>query len=97
MYYILVSLAYGPQHGYGIRTHLLGLTEGVVDLPTGTLYPAIRSLVTSGYVAGVVDGEQTIYTLTATGEQQLGTETTGRIRQVADGEQAIAFLLGRRS
>ena len=40
-----------PLHGYAIMEALLERSGGELDLPTGTLYPALRRLERAGYLA----------------------------------------------
>lgn len=41
---ILAVVEDGPMHGYGIAEALNKRSGGLVDLPTGTVYPALRRL-----------------------------------------------------
>ena len=41
---VLLSLADGPQHGYGIKLDIEARTQGEVSLGSGTLYQAIQRL-----------------------------------------------------
>jgi PadR family transcriptional regulator PadR len=72
---ILATLERGPLHGYGVMEALLARSGGVLDLPTGTLYPALRRLERAGYVKGewsTVGGrERRTYKLTAAGRRSL--------------------------
>jgi len=43
-YFILLSLAPGPSHGYAIMKDVLMLSQGRVVLSTGTLYGALKRL-----------------------------------------------------
>lgn len=47
---ILLSLARGPQHGYGIKLNIEERTEGEMRLGSGTLYQAIQRLERSGLI-----------------------------------------------
>ena len=75
---LLATLEGGPQHGYAVIDSLRRSTEGRLDLPTGTIYPALRRLEVAGLIAGswsVVDGRRRReYRLTAAGGRML----TGR-------------------
>ena len=46
---ILAAVEAGPLHGYAITEALLTRTGGEVDVPTGTLYPALRRLERTPY------------------------------------------------
>jgi DNA-binding PadR family transcriptional regulator len=50
-YLVLVTLADGPRHGYGIVRSVGDLSDGVVRLGPGTLYGLLDRLCDAGYVA----------------------------------------------
>lgn len=72
---ILAVLEAGPRHGYAIIEALQASSGGALDLPTGTVYPALRRLERSGWLAGswsTVGGRQRrTYTLTRAGRHAL--------------------------
>jgi PadR family transcriptional regulator, regulatory protein PadR len=72
---LLAALESGPRHGYAIIDALRQGTGGRLDLPTGTIYPALRRLEQSGLVSGswsVVAGRRRrSYRLTAAGRRAL--------------------------
>jgi DNA-binding PadR family transcriptional regulator len=47
---ILLCLAEEERHGYAISKAVEGLTDGVVRLTPGTLYPLIRQLLVDGWI-----------------------------------------------
>lgn len=47
---ILATLEPGPLHGYAIIEALAVRSGGALDLPTGTVYPALRRLESAGYL-----------------------------------------------
>lgn len=49
-FYILLSLAIVPKHGYAIMKEVEGLSEGQVVLATGTLYSALRRMLGEGWI-----------------------------------------------
>jgi PadR family transcriptional regulator PadR len=75
---LLASLEDGPRHGYAVIDALRQSTSGRLDLPTGTIYPALRRLEQAGLIAGswsIVGGRRRReYRLTAAGSRAL----TGR-------------------
>jgi PadR family transcriptional regulator PadR len=77
---ILAVLEDGPRHGYAIIEALQSRSGGVLDLPTGTVYPALRRLERSGWLSGswsTVGGrERRTYTLTRAGRHALGLQRT---------------------
>jgi DNA-binding PadR family transcriptional regulator len=48
---ILSTVEAGPLHGYAIIEALAVRSGGALDLPTGTVYPALRRLESAGYLA----------------------------------------------
>jgi DNA-binding PadR family transcriptional regulator len=72
---ILAVLEDGPRHGYAIIEALQARSGGRLDLPTGTVYPALRRLERSGLLSGTwstVGGrERRTYTLTRAGKHAL--------------------------
>ena len=47
---VLLALARGPQHGYGIIVDIRARTEGELELATSTLYATLQRLEDSGLV-----------------------------------------------
>ena len=72
---LLAALEGGPRHGYAVIEHLRDSSGGRLDLPTGTIYPALHRLETAGLIEGswsVVGGRRRrSYTLTASGAREL--------------------------
>ena len=48
---LLAVLEPGPQHGYAVIEALRATSGGTLDLPTGTVYPALHRLERAGLVA----------------------------------------------
>jgi PadR family transcriptional regulator PadR len=75
---LLAVLEDGPQHGYGVIEGLRAGSGGRLDLPTGTVYPALHRLERAGLTRGrwdVVGGRRRrTYELTGAGRRALGTE-----------------------
>ena len=76
---VLTALAAGSQHGYGVITDVLAISDGRVRLRAGTLYSALDRLRIDGLVD--VDREEVVdsrlrryYRLTAEGRRQLAVE-----------------------
>ena len=49
-YFILISLAPGPRHGYAIMKDVRQLSHGRITLSTGTLYGALKRLLDQGWI-----------------------------------------------
>jgi PadR family transcriptional regulator PadR len=72
---LLAALEDGPMHGYAVMEALRESTGGRLDLPTGTIYPALHRLEAAGLIAGswsVFAGRRRrCYSLTGAGEHAL--------------------------
>src|SRR5271154_3184149 len=76
---ILKTLTRGSLHGYGIALSIKRLSEDVLTVEEGSLYPALQRLLLQGWVKAEWKQTETnrrarYYTLTATGRKQLGLE-----------------------
>jgi PadR family transcriptional regulator, regulatory protein PadR len=76
---ILKTLALGPRHGWGISKRIREMSEEVLRVNQGSLYPALYRLEEQGWISshwGVSpEGRKAkFYTLTAAGERQLVDE-----------------------
>jgi len=75
---LLASLEAGPRHGYAIMEALRAGSGGQFDLPTGTIYPALRRLERAGLVQGTwseaAGRRRRVYELTAAGRRMLDAE-----------------------
>jgi DNA-binding PadR family transcriptional regulator len=90
-YYILLSLADEPRHGYAILQDVEALSQGRVQLGTGTLYGAIKRLLEQGWIervdVKVSDGRgRKDYRLTPTGRLLLDAEVQ-RLRSALSAAQ----------
>src|SRR5687767_9742795 len=76
---ILRSLVERPLHGYEISEHIARVSEDVLHLGEGTLYPTLQRLLIKGWVVaewGVSANNRRAryYRLTAAGRKQLAAE-----------------------
>ena len=76
---ILKVVALGPVHGYGISQRIRQISDAVLQVQQGSLYPALHRLEKRGWLAadwGESDnGRQAkFYRLSAKGRKQLATE-----------------------
>jgi transcriptional regulator len=77
----------GPQHGFGLAKRILQVSEGILDLNQGTIYPALLRLEQRGWIKsrwGVSDKNRNakFYELTAKGRRQVGKEAASWERMV---------------
>ena len=75
---LLAALEPGPRHGYAIMEALRAGSGGQFDLPTGTIYPALRRLERAGLIHGTwteTGGRRRrVYQLTPAGQRALDAE-----------------------
>ncbi|MBZ5626915.1 MAG: PadR family transcriptional regulator [Acidobacteriia bacterium] len=77
---ILKSLArLGPMHGYGIAQYIQQISDEVLQVEEGSLYPALQRMLIKGWVQaewGQSDNNRRAryYRLTPLGKKQLGAE-----------------------
>ena len=74
---LLSILAEGPAHGYAVIESLRARSNGVFDLPEGTIYPALHRLENQGLLKSNWSEDSArrkrIYQLTPKGQQALNT------------------------
>ena len=76
---VLQALRWGPRHGYGLVQLIRAQSGNVLQVETGSLYPALQRLVRQGAIAtewGTSDTERRVrlYRLTAKGRRRLDAE-----------------------
>ena len=76
---VLHTLTLGSLHGYAIAQHIEKLSEEVLQVEQGSLYPALERLQRRGFVTSKWGETPTgrrarYYTITASGRKQLGEE-----------------------
>jgi PadR family transcriptional regulator PadR len=76
---ILQTLQWGPQHGYGISVAIRNRSGEMLQVDTGSLYPALHRLEKQKWVAAewkISENKQRAkyYRLTAAGKRQLAQE-----------------------
>jgi PadR family transcriptional regulator PadR len=91
---ILKVVALGPVHGYAIAQRLEQVSRGVVQVPEGSLYPALhrlenRNLLAADWKQTETGREAKFYRLTGKGRKQLETEAASWQRLI----DAIARIL----
>lgn len=77
---ILKALSLGPRHGYGVLLRIQQMSGETLQIPQGSLYPALYRLEAKRYIKSK-EGESEnnrrsrFYELTAAGRKQLESET----------------------
>ena len=77
---ILKTLARGPMHGWGISLRIQEISEEVLQVNQGSLYPALHRLEQQGLIAADWGNSENnrqakFYELTKIGRKQLAEET----------------------
>jgi transcriptional regulator len=91
---ILKSLSLGPQHGWAISERIHQVSQATLQVPQGSLYPALHRLERQGWIAaewGASDNNRRakFYELTRAGRKQLEAETEAWARLTS----AVALVL----
>ena len=79
---ILKAVSLEPLHGYGVLLRIRQISGDALEIPQGSLYPALYRLEHQGLIAaewGQSDNNRRAkyYTLTAAGKRRLREETAG--------------------
>jgi len=93
---ILQTLASGPMHGWGVAQRIEQMSNQVLQIGQGSLYPALYRLEYKGWIkaewgASENNRRAKFYALTARGRKQLGAELATWERL----SDAIGLVLGR--
>jgi len=92
---ILKAIAVDPVHGYAIAQRLEQVSRGVVQVPEGSLYPALhrlenRGLLTANWKKTDTGREAKFYRLTRKGRKQLEADAVSWQRLI----EAVGLILG---
>ena len=85
---VLKTISHGPMHGYGIAQQIKLLSQDVLQVDEGSLYPALQRMRQRGWLAadwGTTPNNQRAryYTITPAGRKHLGDEAAGFAELVA--------------
>jgi PadR family transcriptional regulator, regulatory protein PadR len=91
---ILKTLSLTEMHGWGISQRIQQLSEGVLEVNQGSLYPALTRLEQRGWIDSkwqvTEHGRRAkYYFLTASGRKALGAEETSWRRHVGAVDQIL--------
>jgi DNA-binding PadR family transcriptional regulator len=97
-FFILLSLAPGPRHGYAILKDVQALSDGRILISTGTLYGTIKRLLDQEWITRIedphpdgTDRQRKVYILTELGRRILEAENA-RLQQLTS--KAASRLAG---
>jgi PadR family transcriptional regulator PadR len=96
---VLKTISRGPLHGYGIAQYLLQISDSVLQVGEGSLYPALQRLLVNGWAEAEWRQSETgrrarYYTITDAGKKRLEAEEqqfermVGAIHMVLRGQTA---------
>lgn len=76
---VLQTLRWGPRHGYGIAQMIRAQSRDVLQVDTGSLYPALHRLARQRYIEASWETSENnqrvrVYRLTPAGRKQLAAE-----------------------
>ena len=76
---ILRTLLFGPAHGHAIAKHIQRTSEDLLQVETGSLYPALHRLEAKGWISASWERSEMgkrarFYSLTSRGKKELSVE-----------------------
>jgi transcriptional regulator len=76
---VLKTLSRAPQHGYGLATYIQAVSDELLRVEEGSLYPALHRMEQAGWIAAewqITEKKRRarVYRLTASGVARLRTE-----------------------
>ena len=91
-YYILLCLAKGANHGYGIMQMTEKLSGGDITIGSGTMYGATSNMIKKGWIFEILSSEpglerRRLYKLTESGLEALRTEIARLKRMLENAEE----------
>lgn len=101
-FHILLTLAQGVRHGYGIMQEVESRTGGALELGPGTLYRSIKQLLSRGLIVEVEDEAsrqsdagkpRRTYSITPSGKARAQEETM-RLRSLVHWAEGVMALEG---
>ena len=92
---VLRVLALGPMHGYALASRIQTMSEDLLRVEEGSLYPALHRMEQDGWIAsewGTTDSNRRarFYQLTREGQKQLAVEAESWCRVV----RGVELILG---
>lgn len=91
-FYILLCLSKGANHGYGIMQMTERLSDGDVQIGSGTMYGATSNMMKKGWIKEIMSDEpglerRRLYCLTQAGQEVLHTEICRLKRMLSVAEE----------
>jgi transcriptional regulator len=97
---VLKTLAQGPMHGWGITLHIQKISNQVLRVEEGSLYPALHRMEQEGWITaewGLSENNRRAryYRLTAAGRKQFAAEERAWKELTEAVAQVLNFAEGR--
>lgn len=97
---VLKTLQQGPMHGWGITLHIQQISDQVLRVEEGSLYPALHRMEQEGWVVsqwGTTESNRRAryYRLTATGRKQLIQEEAKWTKLTNAVAQVLSFAVSK--
>lgn len=104
VFHVLLALASGDRHGYGIMQDIAQHTDGALKMGAGTLYGTLQRLMDQGWVCEVDspppqtarDERRRHYRLTPAGRRTLRDEVR-RLEQLIDLARGVRGISGAKA
>ena len=98
---VLKTLQQGPMHGWGITLHIQQISNDVLRVEEGSLYPALHRMEQEGWVSAEWGISENIrraryYRLTAAGRKQLAAEEM-QWRRLTDAVGSVLKFAGSKA
>lgn len=92
---VLKAVSLNPLHGYGVLLRIRQISHAALEIPQGSLYPALyrlesQALIGSAWGQSDNNRRAKFYTITAAGKRRLEQETAGWNRLAAAMAAALA-------
>ncbi len=92
-FYILLCLAKGANHGYGIMQMAEKISGGEVTIGSGTMYGATSNMIKKGWITEIISNEpglerRRLYQLTDSGFEALSAEIA-RLRRMLENAEGV--------
>lgn len=93
---ILKTLDHGPKHGFAITLHIQTVSDGLLRVEEGSLYPALHRLERAKLISGTwtvtENGRRArVYTLTSAGNRRLADTETNWATVSAGVQKVLRF------
>jgi len=94
---VLRTLAHGPMHGYGITLHIHRVSNEILRVEEGSLYPALHRMEQEGWISAAWKPSENnrrarYYSLSAKGRKQLAKEEESWARLTQAVQSVLRFV-----